>query len=954
MARIKRLLVPVMIVALVAAFTPLAGFGGNTAYAAAKLSAPTNVKVTTTGKAKVKITWTKVAGAKGYTVYQKKGGKFKPVKTTKAKKAVIKKLKKNKTYTFYVKAYKGKKKYGAASAKVTAQTKGSKKKNVTKVTLSKTSLTLEPDQTVTLKANLTPAKKLLSSKVTWTSSNKKVATVVNGKVMTLAKGSAVITATTHSGAKATCKVTVNPRKELAQSVKALEAAADEPFAKKMTYDLAYRQDLNDQDTMFRGGGSAAEHATADYIVDTYKSIGLKDVKKNKVTVDGWETGESWMKVGNLQIDDLVSYQATGTHNPDGSVNPVSIRDRAKGDESMDEKVLADASWDKMSIVNVGTGSAEEYAALEEEGVSVEGKVVLAAVNQYTENWIDQPYTEAFYNGAAAIVTYQYDEYDQGYGMYDLLQHNETCDTINVQDICAPDLIPCGSISPRDGLAIVALMEEQGVSELDNVNLKLTCKVTPNTDAYVVTGMIPGKNHDQRILIGGHYDKYHGGVNDDCTAIALSTAIGKAMVDSGYVPQNDIYIVAHCAEEWGLSGAADDWAMGSWNMITEAHPEWQGSTLAFINFEMPAIKSDQTMGQIQTSYEFNTAIQQLLDADIIEKSYYREGVEVVNDHNMGMSDCISYQENGVPCIINKPDFDCTSVPEGKTTSESWFMDRYHTKYDDMSTYSSELMDYDISLYGAIAEYIDTNPALELDFTARCDEFEAEADGLEDFLPEEKTSLSQQYLDGVGTFRTAAGTQLTKAKEINKAYETAVKDGKSTKAILAQGAALNKKTLKAFRTLEDEEMGIIGSDTYMTLHTTATASMGAIQAAIADMEAGNVTDDGDECTLATIASINGMSEFVAFGYSKFSYDELQRSINCTTEHIQDTWGYNKAVPVIDLYDATANVLAQLYGEETPKYSDSIAAYKEGYNTLQKGLLTVLDKEVNGLDSATKAIQ
>ena len=111
-------------------------------------------------------------------------------------------------------------------------------------------------------------------------------------------------------------------------------------------------------------------------------------------------------------------------------------------ETGDRKIAIDKDWSSMEIVNVGTGTQEEY-----EGIDAEGKIVLAAVNQWTENWIDQPYTEAFYHGAAAIVTYQYEEDQQGYGMYDLIDNEDACDTINVQDICAEDLIPCGSISP---------------------------------------------------------------------------------------------------------------------------------------------------------------------------------------------------------------------------------------------------------------------------------------------------------------------------------------------------------------------------------------------------------------------------------------------------------------------------------------------------------------------------
>ena len=967
MTIIKKLLVPVMIVALVVTLTPLAGQGSGCVYGAAKLSAPATVKVTSSSKSKVKITWSKVKDAKGYTVYQKKGSKFKAVKTTKSLKATIKKLKKNKTYTFYVKAYKGKKSYGSASAKVTAQTKGSKKKNVSKVTLNKKTVTVYSGESVTLKAKLSPTKNLVSKKVTWTSSNKAAVKVSSkGVVTAVGSGTATIKARAHDGVSASCKVTAkNVSKDMAQimkgNVKALENVSDEPFAKEMTLKLAYDEALNDVDTTFRGGGSRAEHATADYIKDVYEGIGLQDVTKNEVTVDGWETGESYIRTNDgaahtVKAEDMVSYQATGSHDPvTGKPYPVKIRDASQGESGMKTVTLDGADWSNMEIIDAGTGTAEEYAKLEAEGISVKGKIVMAAVNQYTENWIDQPYTEAFYNGAAALVTYQYPEYGMGYGMYNLNEDGSIeCDTINVQDICAPDLIPCGSISPTEAVKIQAAMGNS--KTLSDVNFKLTCKVTPDTPAYVVTGKIPGKNHDQRILIGGHYDKYHGGVNDDCTAVALSTAIGKALIDANYQPENDIYIVAHCAEEWGLSGAADDWAIGSWQMITKAHPEWQGSTLAFINFEMPAIKSGQKTGTIQTSYEFNTALQELLEADAVSQTYYKGGLTIANDHNMGMSDCISYQQNGVPAIINKPDFDDPVVDKkGDITSGSWFMDRYHTKYDNEETYSSELMKYDIALYGAIAEFIDINPALELDFTARCDEFAAEAEGLEAFLPADEQELAGQYMDKLETFRAAAAEQTAKAHELNEAYAKATAAGEDTEQIRAQGVELNKTTLKTFRTLEDEMMGIVGSDTYMTRHATALASMDPLQSALADLKAGKVTTDPEDpnCTLATIAGINGSMEFVAYSFSKFTYDELQASIDCDNDHTKDTWGYDRAVPTVDLYEATTAIFPQLEAEK-PDYSVTIQGYEAAYGTFQGELVKAVKQEISGLEQAANDLK
>lgn len=67
------------------------------------------LKAKAQGKKKVVLTWNKVA-ADGYEIYQKIGsGKFKKIKTLKANKTkyVVKKLKK-KTYTFRIRAFKGK------------------------------------------------------------------------------------------------------------------------------------------------------------------------------------------------------------------------------------------------------------------------------------------------------------------------------------------------------------------------------------------------------------------------------------------------------------------------------------------------------------------------------------------------------------------------------------------------------------------------------------------------------------------------------------------------------------------------------------------------------------------------------------------------------------------------------------------------------------------------------
>lgn len=81
-------------------------------------------------------------------------------------------------------------------------------KNVTGVTMDKDTATLEVGDKLTLTATVAPAD-ATNQNVTWTTSDDKVATVVDGKVTAVGEGKATITVTTQDGSfKATCEVTV--------------------------------------------------------------------------------------------------------------------------------------------------------------------------------------------------------------------------------------------------------------------------------------------------------------------------------------------------------------------------------------------------------------------------------------------------------------------------------------------------------------------------------------------------------------------------------------------------------------------------------------------------------------------------------------------------------------------------------------------------------------------------
>lgn len=891
-------------------------------------AAPTAVKAVAKTETSIKLSWAGSSDAKGYAVYKYDGKSYKKIKTTASKSFTNTKLKKNKAYSYKIKAYKtvnGKKVYSKYSYKVKAVPKVTSTKkatNVTKVVLDKTALQMKTGETAELNVSLKPNGKLVTNKIVWSSSNKKVATVDSeGKVTAVATGNCTITARAHNGIAAKAEIAVIADMSMAGDISKMTEFTKEAmeYADKLGYNLAYDMKLADDKTGFRTAGSDAEHRAAEYIVDEFKKIGLTDVTKDAVTVDKWQFNEAYMtlkyknKSGEsktLKIDDMISYAAQGTKQLGGD-------------------------YSSLEIVDMGMGTEAEYQAYYKKNncKDMSGKIALVGVDQWNETWIDGPYMEAAVQKAAAIVTYPVG----GYGQYD-------DNTNNVQDICAPDMkMPCTGICKSDAIKIKNAIENGTEVKAE---LYVDNEVGDETGtSYNVVGKIKGTaNTGQQILVAAHYDKYFYGFEDDCVAVGLVAGIAKALIDSEFKPANDIVFIAHGAEEWGELDTSTDWAIGSWEMITKAHPEWQGKTLALINFELPAIDIFKTTGVLRSSVELGGISKSLLNSGLLAniEHFYKDGLIIANDDEYTQTDGISYQFNGVPVFIPRQD--------DRTT---WTQNRYHTPKDNNvekdtkgdGVYSKALLEWQLALFAAMAIYIDGTPAIEYDFMDRCTQLEEAIKGTEAYTTAKAIT---EYKEALEEVKVAAKANLEEAKKINADYEAAYKAGdtKAMEAARAAGIKHNTEALKAFRYIQDEFIGLAGYGDTEVHHKALQNNLDLYAKVVEALSDGEITEDD----IWLPASINDWYENYAYLYS----DEVCTMSNdlLMNTKVESNWGSNKMTLAIkDSWKTTKNMYAKwnegvkdaaeykVFADEYRGYMDTLKTKLQAYVKSETGAMKVL---------------
>lgn len=87
------------------------------------------------------------------------------------------------------------------------------------------------------------------------------------------------------------------------------------------------------------------------------------------------------------------------------------------------------------------------------------------------------------------------------------------------------------------------------------------------------------------MLSAHYDSYFDGFQDDNTAISMMLSMGKTLLEIGYQPENTLMFCCMASEEWGVADSQFDWSTGAYEQVFTVHPEWRGSVIADLNFEL---------------------------------------------------------------------------------------------------------------------------------------------------------------------------------------------------------------------------------------------------------------------------------------------------------------------------------------------------------------------------------
>ena len=458
---------------------------------------------------------------------------------------------------------------------------------------------------------------------------------------------------------------------------------------------------------YRPAGSKAEFETGEMLKSYMEDLGLSNVRKDEIKVDGWEFEKAVLAyadaAGESQEVQLGAYQTDFV---------------TKGAETF-------------QVVYVGKGGEKDYADKD-----VTGKIVLAEINQRDEWWINFPVYQAHEKGAKALIAVQIG----GYGQVDEK-------ALNAQDIAGPPEAAAFSMSFEDSEKLKACLDEKG--EI-TVTLDASSRVMRDVSTYNILGEIPGRRSDRMILLSAHYDSYFSGFQDDNTAVAMMLGIARAFTKMGYQPENTWVFCAMAAEEWGIADSKYDWSTGAYAEVFNVHPEWAGKVIGDFNFELPALSNGNLDG-IRCTYEYKDFFQDTLKTLPALSPAYPEGV-LVSAPIETWSDDFSVAISGIPSMVNE------------FSAGSFMTTHYHSQYDSDAYYNEAAYRFHHELYGLLLMHLDSQSVAPLNFA---EVFEQASASLDVLMCQKSGSRVTALLNLLGQTEEVAEEVYDRIYDINEA-------------------------------------------------------------------------------------------------------------------------------------------------------------------------------------------
>lgn len=458
---------------------------------------------------------------------------------------------------------------------------------------------------------------------------------------------------------------------------------------------------------YRPAGSKAEFETGEMLKSYMEDLGLSNVRKDEIKVDGWEFEKAVLAyadaAGERQEVQLGAYQTDFV---------------TKGAETF-------------QVVYVGKGGEKDYADKD-----VTGKIVLAEINQRDEWWINFPVYQAHEKGAKALIAVQIG----GYGQVDEK-------ALNAQDIAGPPEAAAFSMSFEDSEKLKTCLDEKG--EI-TVTLDASSRVMRDVSTYNILGEIPGRRSDRMILLSAHYDSYFSGFQDDNTAVAMMLGIARAFIKMGYQPENTWVFCAMAAEEWGIADSKYDWSTGAYAEVFNVHPEWAGKVIGDFNFELPALSNGNLDG-IRCTYEYKDFFEDTLKTLPALSPAYPEGV-LVSAPIETWSDDFSVAISGIPSMVNE------------FSAGSFMTTHYHSQYDSDAYYNEAAYRFHHELYGLLLIHLDRQSVAPLNFA---EVFEQTSASLDVLMCQKSGSRVTALLNLLGQTEEVAEEVYDRIYDINEA-------------------------------------------------------------------------------------------------------------------------------------------------------------------------------------------